>query len=118
MGRRAVVPCAEGIPEGADGLALAAELYVGVDAGDDADVGVAKQLLDDDEAEALFQEQVRGRVPEIVEADGPKSCAEEEAAKAAGEVAGGERLALWGGEDEPGLITSTARGRGRGRGTS
>jgi hypothetical protein len=48
-----------------------------------------------------FQEQGRGRVPEIVEADGPESCAVEEAAKAAGEVAGVERLAFRGGEDEP-----------------
>ena len=59
---------------------------MGVDAGGDADVGVAKQLLDDDEVDALFQERGRGRVPEIVEADGPESCAVEEAAKAAGEA--------------------------------
>src|SRR5262245_20565708 len=57
---------AEGVAEGVDGLALEAEAYVGVDAGGDADVGVAEEFLDDDEVDALFQEQGRGRVPEIV----------------------------------------------------
>lgn len=63
-----------GVAEGAEGLALEAESYVGVDAGSDADVGVAEELLDDDEADALFQEQGGGRVSEVVEADGPDSC--------------------------------------------
>ncbi len=43
--------------EGVDGLALEAESDVGVDAGGDADVGVAEEFLDDDEVDALFQEQ-------------------------------------------------------------
>jgi hypothetical protein len=80
--------------EGVDGLALETESDVGVDAGGDADVGVAEEFLDDDEVDALLQEQGRGRVPEIVEADRPESRAVQEAPKAAGEVGGVERLAL------------------------
>lgn len=38
---------AEGLVKGVDGLALEAELDVGVDAGGDADVGVAEEFLDD-----------------------------------------------------------------------
>ncbi len=57
-----VVPRAEGAAEGVDGLALEAEAYVGVDAGGDADVGVAEEFLDDDEIDALFQEQGGGGV--------------------------------------------------------
>lgn len=38
----------EGGAKGVDGLALEAESYVGVDAGGDADVGVAEEFLDDD----------------------------------------------------------------------
>lgn len=91
---------AEDAAEGLDGLALEAESYVGVDAGGDADVGVAEEFLDDDEVDALFQEQGGGRVPEVVEADRPEFRAVEEAAEAAGEVGGVERLALRGGEDE------------------
>ena len=48
---------------------LEAESDVGVDAGGDADVCVAEEFLDHGEADALFQEQGRDRVPEIVEAD-------------------------------------------------
>ena len=73
---------------------------MGVDAGGDADVGVAEEFLDDDEIDALFQEQGGGGVSEVVEADGPEFCAVEEAAEAAGEVGGVERPALRGGEDE------------------
>ena len=80
---------------------MEAEAYVGVDAGGDADVGVAEEFLDDDEVDALFQEQGGGRVAEVVKADRPDSGAVEEATEAAGEVAGVERPALRGGEDEP-----------------
>ena len=96
-----VVRRAEGVAEGVDGLALEAEAYVGVDAGGDADVGVAEEFLDDDEVDALFQEQGGGRVAEIVEADGPEPRRVEDAVEAAAEVAGVERPALRGGEDEP-----------------
>lgn len=49
----------ECLTESVDGLALEAEPNVGVDAGGDADVGVAEDFLDDDEVDdALFQEQV------------------------------------------------------------
>lgn len=52
------VLAAEG--EGVDGLALESESDVGVDAGGDADVGVAEEFFDDDEVDALFQEQGGG----------------------------------------------------------
>lgn len=80
--------------QGVNGVTLESESYVGVDAGGNADVGVAEEFLDDDEVNALFQEQVGGRVPEIVEADGPKVGAVEEAEEAAVEVARVERPAL------------------------
>ena len=41
-----IVGRVEGVAEGVDGLALEAESDVGVDAGGDADVGVAEQFLD------------------------------------------------------------------------
>ncbi len=50
-------------------MALKAESDVGVDACGDADVGVAKEFLNHDEVDALFQEQGGGRVAEVVEAD-------------------------------------------------
>jgi len=96
-----VVGRAEDAAEGVDGLAREAESDVGVDAGGDADVGVAEEFLDDDEIDALLQEQGGGRVSEVVEADRPEPCALEEAAEAAGEVGGVERPAVGGGEDEP-----------------
>lgn len=52
--------------EGVDGLALESESGVGVDAGGDADVGVAEEFLDDDEVDPLFQEQGGGGVAEVV----------------------------------------------------
>lgn len=85
---------AEDAAEGVDGLALEAESYVGVDAGGDADVGVAEEFLDDDEVDTLFREQGRGRVPEVVEADSAESCVVEEVAEAAGEVGEVERPAV------------------------
>jgi len=91
----------EGGAESVDGLALEAESDVGVDAGGDADVGVAEEFLDDDEVDALLQEQCGGGVSEVVEADRPEPCRVEDAAEAAGEVAGVEWPALRGGEDEP-----------------
>jgi hypothetical protein len=59
-------PATKGAAQGVDGLALETEPHVGVDAGGDADVGVAEEFLDDDEFDALFQEQSRGRVAEVV----------------------------------------------------
>ncbi len=96
-----IVARAEGVAEGVDGVALEAEPDVGVDAGGDADVGVAEEFLDHDEVDALFQEQGRGRVSEVVEADGPELRAVEKTAEAAGEVGGIERSTGGGGEDEP-----------------
>lgn len=57
-----VVGHAECVAQGVDGFALEAESDVGVDAGGDADVGVAEEFLDHDEVDALFQEERGGRV--------------------------------------------------------
>ncbi|GBQ04459.1 hypothetical protein SSP531S_59560 [Streptomyces spongiicola] len=54
-------------------------------------MGVAEEFLDDDEVDALFQEQSRGRVAEVVEADGSEAGPVEEAAASAGEVGRVER---------------------------
>nr|WP_255637977.1 hypothetical protein [Amycolatopsis sp. DSM 110486] len=51
-----------GAPTFIEGLALEAEPHVGVDVGGYADVGVAEELLDHDEVDALFQEVGGGRV--------------------------------------------------------
>lgn len=60
---------AEGVAEKVDGVALEAESDVGVHRGGHSDVGMAQQLLDHDEFDALLQEQCGRRVPEIMEAD-------------------------------------------------
>ena len=65
----AVINRAERVAQGVDGLALEAESDVGVDAGGDADVGVAEEFLDHDEVDALLQEEGGGRVAEVVEAN-------------------------------------------------
>lgn len=98
---RIVVLGAEGVTQGVDGLALQAESDVGVDAGGDADVGVAQQPLDHNEIDALFQEQGGSRVAEVVEADAAEPGPVEEAAEAAGEVGLVERPSGRRGEDEP-----------------
>lgn len=54
---RFVVLAAECMAQGVDGLALEAESDVGVDAGRDADVGVAEDFLDHDDLDARLQEQ-------------------------------------------------------------
>lgn len=66
----------------------------------DRTVGVSQEFLDDDKVHALLQEQGRGRVPEVVEADSPEPCAVEETTESAGEVGGVEGAADGGGEDE------------------
>lgn len=83
-----VVGPTESVVEGVDGLALEAESDVGVDAGGDADMGVAEEFLDHDEVDALFQEQGGGGVPEVVEADAPEPGPVEEAAKRRVRLAG------------------------------
>jgi len=80
-----IVALAEGVAKGVDGVALEAESDGSVDASGDADVGVAEEFLDDDKVDALFQEQGRGRVSKVVEADDPELRAVEETAEAAGE---------------------------------
>ena len=57
---------AEGVAEEVDGVALEAEPDVGVNRRGHTDVGVAQQLLDDDEFDALFQEEGGRRVAEVV----------------------------------------------------
>lgn len=94
MCRLAVLQAAERIAEGVDGVALEAESDVGVDGGGNADVGVAEKFLDDDEFDALFQEQGRGRVPEVVEADAAEAGLAEERGEGAGEVGRVDRSAL------------------------
>lgn len=105
-GVRGVVILTEGVAQGVDGLALEAESDVGVDAGGDADVGVAQQLLDHDKVDALFQEQGSGRVAEVVEADAPESGSVEEAVEAACEVGRVERPSSRRGEDEAAVSPS------------
>lgn len=53
----------KGAAEEVDGVALEAESDVGVDGGGDADVGVAEELFDYDEFDALLQEEGGGGVP-------------------------------------------------------
>jgi hypothetical protein len=60
------VGIAEGVAEEVDGVALEAESDVGVHRRGHPDVGMAQQLLDDDEFDALFQEEGGRRVPEVV----------------------------------------------------
>jgi hypothetical protein len=57
---RGLLGAVQGVVEAVDSLALEAKSDVGVDAGGDADVGVAEEFLDDDEVDALFQEQGGG----------------------------------------------------------
>lgn len=72
---RVVVVRAERVAQAIDGLALEAEPDVGIDAGGDADVGVAEEFFDHDEVDTLFQEQGRDQVPEIVQPDVGKAVA-------------------------------------------
>lgn len=83
-----------------DGVSLEAESYVGVDASGDADVGVVEEFFDHDEVDALFQEQGRGGVAELVEADASEPGPVEEAAEASGEIGRVEGPARRRGEDE------------------
>lgn len=101
-----VVGPSEDVVQGVDGLALEVESDVAVDAGGDADVGVAEEFLDHDKDNALLQEQRRGRVAEVVEADTPELRPVEEAAEAAGEVGRVEGAAGRGGENEAAVLPS------------
>jgi hypothetical protein len=95
---------AEGAAEGVDGLALEADSDVSVDAGGDADVGVAEEFLDHDKVDALLQEEGGGGVSEVMEADVVEPSPVEEAAEAAGEVGRVERPSGWRGEDEAAVL--------------
>jgi hypothetical protein len=66
---RWVAPAAESMAQGVDGVTLEAGANVGVNGGGDADFGLAEQLLDDDEFDALFQEEA-GAVEEGGEVGG------------------------------------------------
>lgn len=69
------------MPQGVDGVTLASESNVRVNAGGDTDVGVAEYFLDHDEVDALFQERDRSRAAGVVETDAPESYPVEEAAE-------------------------------------
>jgi hypothetical protein len=69
---------------------MEAESYVGVY----ADVGVAEEVLDDDEVDALFQEQGGGRVLEVVKADTTKPCPAEERPKRRVRLVGSKELTV------------------------
>ncbi|KJS63114.1 hypothetical protein VM95_05280 [Streptomyces rubellomurinus] len=62
-------------------------------------MGVAQQLLDGDEFDALFQEQGRGRVPEVVEADLAEAGPAEKCVEVAGESGGSDGVAVGASED-------------------
>jgi hypothetical protein len=70
------------VSEDGHGFALEAESDVGVDAGGDADVGVAGEFLEHDEFDSLFQEQGGGGVAEVVEADAAEAGPAEERVEA------------------------------------
>lgn len=69
LGGRRDLGGGEGVAEGFDGLVLEAEADVGVDLGGNGNVGMAEQLLDHNEVDALFEEQGGAGVAEVVEAD-------------------------------------------------
>jgi hypothetical protein len=54
---RAIFDDVKGVVEGIDGVTLESESHVGVDAGGDADVGVAEEFLDHHEVDTLLQER-------------------------------------------------------------
>ncbi len=60
--------CGEGVAEGFDGLVLEAEADVGVNLGGNGNVGMAEQLLDHNEVDALFQEQGGAGVAQVMSA--------------------------------------------------
>lgn len=101
-----VVMAAEGVAQGIDGVTLESESHVGVDAGGDADVGVAEEFFDHYEVDALFQKQRVSRVAEVVETDAAEPGPGEEAAEAAGEVGRVERPSGRRGEDEAAVCPS------------
>ncbi len=100
----------KGAAEEVDGVALEAESDVGVDGGGDADVGVAEEFLDHDEFDSLFQEQGRGRVPEVVKSDAAEAGLAEERGEGAGEVGRVDRSALRCSEYVPPVLPRTACG--------
>lgn len=81
-----------------------------VDAGGDADVGVAEEFFDHDEFDSLFQEQGRGGMPEVVEADAAKAGAAEDRVEEAGEVGRVDWSALHSDEHVPAVLPRGARG--------
>lgn len=93
----------EGGAEDVDGVSLEAESYVGVHGGGDADVSVAEEFFDDDEFDALFEQQRRGRVADVVEPDAPEPGFVELRVEGAGEVGRFDRCAVRGGEHVAGL---------------
>jgi hypothetical protein len=99
---------AESVAEEVDGVALKSEPDVGVDGGDDADVGVAEEFLDHYEFDSLLQEQGRGRVPEVVKSDAAEAGIAEERGEGAGEVGRVDLSALRCGENVPVVLQGGA----------
>lgn len=104
------LPADECGAEGVDGVALKAEPDMGVDGGGDADVGVAEEFLDHDEFDALFQEQGRSRVAEVVEADATEAGLAEERGEGADDVGRVDRFALHRSEHVPVVLPGGACG--------
>lgn len=100
---------AESAAEEVDGVALEAEADVCVDGSGDPDVGVAEEFLDDDEFDALFQQEGRGRVPQVVEADLPEAGLAEQGLEVAGEGGGFDRVAVGSGEDVAAVFSGSSR---------
>ena len=90
---------AEGVAEEVDGVALEAEPDVGVHRRSHADVGIAQQLLDHDEFDALLQEECGCRVPEVVEADAAEGGPAEQGVEVPGEGGPLDRGAVGPSED-------------------
>lgn len=95
--------------EQVDGVVLEAEPDVGVDGGGDADVGVAQQLLDDDQFHPLFQEEGGRRMAEVVESDAAKSGLAEQGVEVSGEGGPFDRGAVEAGEDVAAVLPARPR---------
>jgi hypothetical protein len=68
---------------------------VGVERRGNADVGVAEELLDDDEFDALLQEQGRGRVAEVVKPNRPQARVAKQGVEVPAEGGGFDRVPIW-----------------------
>jgi hypothetical protein len=100
---------AEGVAEEVDGVALEAESDVGVHRRGDADVGMAQQLLDHNEFDALFQEEGRRRVAEVVEPDAAQGGPAKQGVEVPGESGPLDRGTVGPGEDVAAVLPARLR---------